>query len=111
MKVLTIRRVYFLSKYKAQDIRGAMLSDYRFSTVWGFIGIVIGAVAFLFNYNMVPVTFPGYRFLLAPAMFVLSFFSEETDFIPKMVLFLSGQFLGYFCFAYTLRKVKKKIRD
>ena len=84
-----------------------MTSDYRFSTIWGVAGMLIGLCAFLFNYNMVPICLPGYEVLAAPAMFALSFFSKETDFTPKLVIFFYGQFVGYFCFAYLFRKVKK----
>ena len=84
-----------------------MASDYRFSTIWGLAGMLIGLCAFWFNYNMVPISLPGYEVLAAPAMFALSFFSKETDFMPKMVIFFYGQFIGYFCFAYIFRKIKK----
>ncbi|GAA5136019.1 hypothetical protein [Thalassotalea piscium] len=81
--------------------------DYKYAFLWGVIGVVIGICAFTFNYYMVSVSLPGYKFLVAPAIFVLSFFSEETDFTPKMVLFLSGQFIGYLSVAYIYRKVSK----
>jgi len=71
------------------------------------LGIVIGLCAFLFNYYMIPLSFPGYRVWVAPAMFILSFFSEETDFVPKMILFLSGQFLGYFLMGCIVQIIKK----
>ncbi|MGB1200556.1 MAG: hypothetical protein ACPG5R_03255, partial [Cognaticolwellia aestuarii] len=74
---------------------------YKFSFKWGVIGVCIGIAAFLFNYHMTPSSLPGYSILVAPAMLLLSFFSEETDFIPKMILFLSGQFIGYFVVAYV----------
>ena len=70
--------------------------NYKLSSIWGFTGIIIGLCAFLFNYYMVPTALPGYNILVAPAIFALSFFSEETYFSPKMILFLSGQFIGYF---------------
>jgi len=57
---------------------------------------------------MVPVSLPGYEIVVSPAMFVLSFFSEETDFVPKMILFLSGQFIGYFSLSYFIRKLRKR---
>ena len=85
-----------------------MLSDYKFSCVWGFVGIVVGLLAFGFNYLMVPASLPGYEILAAPAMLALSFFSEETYFTPKMIIFLVGQFIGYFCLAYLYRKIKRK---
>jgi len=84
--------------------------NYKLSSKWGFIGVVIGLCAFLFNYNMVPVSLPGYKILAAPAMFTLSFFSEETYFVPKMILFLSGQFLGYFLLACIIQVIKKNSR-
>jgi len=75
--------------------------NYKQYTVVGFIGMLIGSGLFTFNYHMVPTSFPGYEILAAPAMFLLSFFSEETAFIPKIVLFLSGQFIGYFVLAFS----------
>ncbi len=90
----------------AYDESIQLMSDYKFSIIWGGVGIVIGVVAFIFNYHMVLVSMPGYEVLVAPAMFTMSFFNEETYFTPKMILFLSGQFLGYFCFAYIFLKIK-----
>lgn len=75
--------------------------------MWGVLGIVIGVFAFWFNFTMVPVMMPGYEVVAAPAIFLLSFFSEETDFTPKMVVFIFGQFMGYFCLAFLVRKIKK----
>ncbi len=57
---------------------------------------------------MVPILLPGYEVLVAPAMFTLSFFSEETYFTPKMILFLFGQFIGYFLIACIVQIIKKK---
>ncbi len=87
------------------------MSDFRVSSICGLVGIVIGFCAFLFNYNMVAVSLPGYEILVAPAMFLLSFFSEETDFIPKMILFIFGQFTVYFCLAYLSIRIKSKIKN
>ena len=84
-----------------------MLSDYKFSSLWGFVGVVVGLLAFGFNYLMVPASLPGYEILAAPAMLALSLFSEETYFTPKMILFLFGQYIGYFCLAYLLIKLKR----
>jgi hypothetical protein len=84
-----------------------LLLNYKFSSIFGAIGVVIGLCSFLFNYFMVPVSLPGYRILAAPAMFILSFFSEETDFAPKMILFLSGQFLGYFLIGCIVQIIKR----
>jgi len=81
--------------------------NYKLSSIWGFIGVVIGICSFLFNYYMVPVSLPGYKVFVAPAMFTLSFFSEETYFIPKMILFLFGQFIGYFLIACIVQTIKK----
>jgi hypothetical protein len=94
-------------------IKGVVVlkSDYRFSSIWGISGVVIGILAFLYNYNHVPALLPGYEVLVAPAMFALSFFSEETYFTPKMVLFLFGQFLGYFSVAFIYRKVIRIIKQ
>jgi len=84
-----------------------LVLNYKYSSIFGAVGIVIGLCSFIFNYFMVPVSLPGYSVLAAPAMFILSFFSEETDFVPKMILFLSGQFLGYFLIGCIIQIIKK----
>lgn len=84
--------------------------DYKIGFIWGCIGMVIGLCAFTFNYHMTPTLLPGYSVIAAPAMFMLSFFSEETDFVAKMVLFLSGQFIGYFCFSGIVQWILKRLR-
>ena len=81
--------------------------NYKLSTIWGLIGVAVGLCGFLFNYTMVPVSLPGYELLVAPAIFTLSFFSEETYFAPKMILFLLGQFIGYFSCACLVQAIKK----
>jgi hypothetical protein len=81
------------------------LTHFKAASLVGIIGVVVGLCAFLFNYHNISLSFPGYRLLVAPAIFVLSFISEETDFIPKMILFISGQFTGYFCVAYFCRAI------
>lgn len=86
-----------------------MSSTYRLSTIVGVVGMLIGVLAFTFNYTMVPISLPGYEFLLAPAMFALGFFSEETYFTPKMIILLLGQFIGYFILAFIAITIKKRL--
>jgi len=81
--------------------------NFRRSTQWGFIGVCIGLCAFVFNYYLVPLSLPGYAIFVAPAIFTLSFFSEEIYFIPKMILFLFGQFIGYFLIGCLFQLIKK----
>ncbi len=69
--------------------------------------MAIGLCAFLFNYYMVPISLPGYKVLVSPAIFTLRFFSEETYFAPKMILFLSGQFVGYFLLGCIVQLIKQ----
>jgi hypothetical protein len=83
------------------------MSDLKYSALWAFTGVVIALVAFIFNYTMTPVSLPGYDFIAAPAMFALSFFSEETAFWPKLTIFLSGQYLAFFVGIFTFRKMMK----
>lgn len=85
------------------------MSDFRFAAIGGLVGVMIGLGAFFFNYHMVPISLPGYEILAAPAMFVLSFFSEETYFTEKMILFLFGQFGGYFLICYLARKIYRRL--
>ncbi|QBG37860.1 hypothetical protein EMK97_16215 [Litorilituus sediminis] len=84
-----------------------MHSPYKLATLFAVFGMLIGIAAFMFNYYLIPVTLPGYEILLAPAMLALSFFSEETYFTPKMIILLSGQFVGYFIVAFTFLAIKK----
>jgi len=84
--------------------------NFRLSSIWGLVGVAVGLCAFLFNYFMTPVSLPGYELFVAPAMLTLSFFSEETYFAPKMILFLFGQFIGYFMIAAIFQIIKNKVR-
>lgn len=77
----------------------------RPSIMCAIIGVVIGLIAFIVNYNFIDFTFPGYQIITAPARFALSFFSEETAFWPKMAIFLVGQFLGYFILGDILNRI------
>jgi len=81
---------------------------YRFCTVWGAAGILIGLLAFLYNYTMIPQALLGYTILVAPAILTLSFFNEEIAFVPKMILFLLGQFVGYFFIAFIVQAINKR---
>jgi len=82
-----------------------IMTHFRFALFIGFFGVILGICAFLFNYHFISLSFPGYTFFVSPAIFMLSFFTEETAFTPKMILFISGQFLGYFILAYVFSVV------
>ncbi len=79
--------------------------ELKSSLLWALLGVVIGIIAFGYNYTFVPASMPGYELLTVPARFALSFFSEETAFWPKMMIFLSGQYLGYFLVIFIGRKL------
>ncbi|MBA6391569.1 hypothetical protein H4J38_12410 [Colwellia sp. BRX10-3] len=81
------------------------MSDFKYSFLWALSGVVLGIIAFGYNYTLVPASLPGYELLTAPARFTLSFFSEETAFWPKMTLFLVGQYIGYFLVIVVFRKL------
>jgi len=87
------------------------LTHFKLASLVGVLGVVVGLCAFLFNYHNISLSFPGYRLFVAPAIFLLSFFSEETDFIPKMILFISGQFTGYFFVAYLCRAISSLTKN
>ncbi|MDO6445294.1 hypothetical protein Q4493_05835 [Colwellia sp. 1_MG-2023] len=53
---------------------------------------------------MAPISLPGYELLAWPAMFGLQFFSEETAFWPKLIIFNTSQYLVYFSVIFTVRK-------
>ena len=84
--------------------------DVKFAIKWGFFGLLLAAFAFVFNNTFAPTSLPGYEILAAPAMFAVSFFSEETPFWPKLIIFLAGQFLVYFCLSLIYKKVSKLVR-
>lgn len=77
----------------------------KYSLLTAVTGVVIGLIAFIVNYNFIEFTFPGYQVITVPARFALSFFSEETAFWPKMVIFILGQFVGYFILGSLLSRV------
>ena len=85
------------------------MSPLRFSAKWGLLGMALGLLAFWFNYFFVPISLPGYELIAAPAMWAMSFFSEETPFTPKMIIFMAGQYLGYFsvCWLIAINKINK----
>jgi len=83
------------------------LSQIQRSTVSGFIGMLIGGLCFTIHFYYSDVTIPFYSILCAPAIFALSFFSEETPFVPKMILFQMGQFFGYFLMYFVSAKMRK----
>jgi hypothetical protein len=82
----------------------SMLSDFKSSLLWALSGVVIGIIAFGYNYTFVSASLPGYAVFTAPARFALSFFSEETAFWPKMTIFLVGQYVGYFLVIVIVKK-------
>lgn len=75
-------------------------SSLVFALKWALLGLALGLFAFLYNYHMAPIRLPGYEVIAAPAMFSLQFFSHETAFWPKLVIFLSGQYI--LCFLAML---------
>jgi hypothetical protein len=87
------------------------MTDLNFSLRWGFIGIVLGLLAFSFNYHVTTMSFPGYEIIARPAMFALSFFTEETNFLPKMVIFITGQYIGYFLIIFIIKKLVRYVRS
>ncbi|OKY25732.1 MULTISPECIES: hypothetical protein [Thalassotalea] len=71
------------------------LSHYQLATIIGIFGIIIALLFHLIHFYFVDLSLFGYRVLLAPGMFVLSLFTEELSYKIKMLLMLSGQFMGY----------------
>ncbi len=83
------------------------MSDVKFSGLWALVGFVSALFAFTFNYNMVPLSLPGYELFAGPAMLVLRLFSEEIAFWPKLTIFLVGQYLVYFLVILLGRKIRR----
>ena len=79
-------------------------ANVKFAFIWAFSGVAIGLIAFIFNYTMAPISLPGYELLAWPAMFGLQFFSEETAFWLKLIIFITSQYLVYFSVIFTVRK-------
>ncbi|GLX81889.1 hypothetical protein theurythT_13410 [Thalassotalea eurytherma] len=71
--------------------------------------MLIGVLSFLIHFYFADITIPFYQVMCAPAILMLSFFSEETPFTPKMLLFLSGQFIGYFCLSASVLSLKRQL--
>ncbi|SEL88593.1 hypothetical protein SAMN05216262_12916 [Colwellia chukchiensis] len=84
--------------------------NYRLAQGAGVIGVLLGLLAFGYHYTFIDSTLPGYRLITAPAIFALSFFSPETAFWPKMLIFLSAQYLGYFLMMMVMKQVIRLAR-
>lgn len=82
-----------------------LLSDVKVTLLWALSGVVIGIIAFGYNYTFISTSLPGYAIFTAPARFALSFFSEETAFWPKMLIFMLGQYIGYFLMIFSVKKL------
>ena len=87
------------------------MSDFKYSIWWALSGVVIGIIAFAYNYTFISASLPGYEIFTAPARFALSFFSEETAFWPKMAIFLAGQYLGYFLLIIGIKKLLSVLKS
>ncbi len=76
----------------------------------GFVAVTIGLIVFVINWNLVEGGWWLFRYALAPGNLVLSFFSEEIDFWPKLILQLSGQFfvVSIIGFLYFIAKKRRK---
>ncbi len=83
------------------------MSDLKFSLLWALTGLFLALFAFVFNYNLHPVSIPFYEVLAGPAMLAIMPFSEETPFWPKLGIFLLGQYLFYFAVIFAFKKFKK----
>lgn len=70
-------------------------------------GVFIGLLCYLIQFNFNQISIPGFKLFNAPAIFALSFFSEETNFVPKMIIISFGQFTGYFCLAFAYHIAQK----
>ncbi|MDO6427288.1 hypothetical protein Q4489_09705 [Thalassotalea sp. 1_MG-2023] len=71
------------------------LSHYQLTTIIGIFGIAIALVFHLLHFYFADLYLFGYQVLLAPRMFALNLFTEELSYKIKMLLLLSGQFIGY----------------
>ncbi|BBM03604.1 hypothetical protein [Microbulbifer sp. GL-2] len=81
-----------------------MNKDVNFSIVAGVIALLVGLVAFTYNWVIIGGGWQYFGVFLFPGNLVLSMFSEEIDFWPKFALQMSGQFLVTFFIAYLVRK-------
>lgn len=85
--------------------------EFKSSLLWALLGVVIGIIAFGYNYTFAPASMPGYEFFTVPARLALSFFSEETSFWPKMIIFLNAQYLGFFVVIFTEKTVLTRAKS
>jgi hypothetical protein len=88
-------------------LKPIVLSDYQFATTFGALGLVLGLIIHLIHFHWLSMTVPGYELWTAPGKMLLRFFSEETPYRPKLIIFLIGQFIGYFFVFYVYRKLKR----
>ncbi|MFI2812458.1 MULTISPECIES: hypothetical protein [Microbulbifer] len=58
-----------------------------------------GGIAFVYNWQCYDGGWPYFGIVLLPGNLVLSLFTEEIDFWPKLALQMSGQFLVTFTVA------------
>jgi prolipoprotein diacylglyceryltransferase len=86
-------------------------TEFKSTLLWALSGVVIGIIAFGYNYTYIASSFPGYALFTTPARFALSFFSEETAFWPKMTIFLVGQYLGYWLIIITAKRLLALIKN
>lgn len=66
--------------------RLGLLPTYKFSLLCGTFAASIGLLAFILNWFLFNHSLTAYSLLLTPGNLVLSLFSEEINFIPKLIL-------------------------
>jgi hypothetical protein len=83
---------------------------YKFSLLCGTFVASIGLLAFILNWFLFNHSLPAYSLLLAPGNLVLSLFSEEINFIPKLILLVFGQFIVTTAVVWAGYATIKKLR-
>jgi len=98
-----------MSQFKLFIHKVNAVSAVKIGIIAGLASVFIGAIAFALSWNIWGGGMPGYRIFVFPGNFVLSFFSEEINFWPKLLLMLSGQFILVSLFFGCLQLVYKKL--
>ncbi|WP_286232643.1 hypothetical protein [Thalassotalea sediminis] len=84
-------------------------SIYQFATLFGLFGLVLAVLAHTIHFYFADITMPGYSVFMAPGMLLLSFFTEELSYKVKMILLLSGQFIGYAVISAFIAVIRRKL--
>ncbi|WP_199610432.1 hypothetical protein [Flocculibacter collagenilyticus] len=86
------------------------LSIFTIAFYVGLVAVGVGAIISFINWTIWGGGLPSYPFFLFPGNLVLSLFTEEIDFWPKLILQLTGQFCVVAMATLVVAKLFRKCR-